>query len=104
GGNAFGAAAKLGTLDNQPVDLYVNNQRTLHIEPTAYTPNILAGYAGNGVYPNLVGVTIAGGGAVGAQDDTLPMVGVFCDLGYGCITGVLDSYGTSGGGAGNRAG
>jgi hypothetical protein len=104
GGNTFGAGAKIGTLDNQPLDLYVNNQRAIHAEPTAYTPHIINGYTGNGVYANLIGVTIAGGGAVGAQDVPPPTNTFECKYAFGCINGVLDSFGTIGGGAGNLAG
>jgi hypothetical protein len=105
GGNAFGATAHLGTTDNQPFELYVSNQRALRVEPTAVTPHVLGGYVNNGVYAGLVGVTIGGGGAPGAQGtQAFPPDGRTCTRTYGCINGVLDSYGTIAGGIGNEAG
>ena len=62
GGNLFGTTAKLGTLDYQSLELYVDNQRALRIEPTGTAPNIFAGYVGNSAYPGIGGVTVAGGG------------------------------------------
>ena len=51
----------LGTTDNQPLELKVNAQRVLRIEPL-FSPNLIGGQqenrAGSGVY----GATIAGGG------------------------------------------
>jgi hypothetical protein len=102
GGNAFGTTAKLGTLDNNPLELYVSNARGLRIEPNPTSPNWFAGYAGNAAYLGTVGVTVAGGGGPGAQGVYLS--GHLCGQAFGCINGILDSYGTIGGGAGNLAG
>ncbi|HXG47061.1 MAG TPA: hypothetical protein VNO52_05505, partial [Methylomirabilota bacterium] len=52
----------LGTTDNQPLELRVNGQRALRIEPDADSPNLVGGSASNSVAPGLKGVTIAGGG------------------------------------------
>jgi hypothetical protein len=107
GGNAFGTTARLGTLDGQPFELDVDNQRALRIESGVTSPNWLAGYANNGVYPSLSGVTIGGGGAPGVRNDfILPgnSLGDECWRQYGCINGVLDAFGTIAGGAGNLAG
>ena len=63
-GNAGTApgASFLGTTDNQPLDFKVNGQRVLRIEPTADSPNLIGGHAGNQVSPGATGATIAGGG------------------------------------------
>ncbi|MCS7089218.1 MAG: hypothetical protein NZM03_00620, partial [Limisphaera sp.] len=54
----------LGTTDNQPLVLQVNNQRALRLEPnTNNAPNVIGGYAGNFVSNTVIGATIAGGGA-----------------------------------------
>ena len=62
----------LGTVDGQALELKVNNQRVLRLEPSlgvavSGTPNVIAGAPVNSVYPfghtEVVGATIAGGGA-----------------------------------------
>jgi len=55
--------AYLGTADNLPLEIRVNDVRALRLEPAQYTPNIIGGYFVNAVGTNLYGVTIAGGGA-----------------------------------------
>ena len=53
----------LGTTDNLPVEIRVNGQRALRLEPTpSGTPNIIAGSAANSVAAGASGVTIGGGG------------------------------------------
>jgi len=54
----------LGTTDNQPMELRVNNQRVLHISPTASndTVNVVGGSSLNYADPSVIAVTIAGGG------------------------------------------
>jgi len=51
----------LGTLDNQPLELKVNGNRALRLEPGT-TPNLIGGYAGNMVSNGFKGALIAGGG------------------------------------------
>ncbi|WP_322512443.1 tail fiber domain-containing protein [Chloroflexus sp.] len=82
----------IGTTDNQPLELRVNNARVLRLEPNATSPNIIAGYSGNSVTSGVVGATIAGGGSL--------------DTGCSgpCVNRVTDDYGTIGGGYFNRAG
>jgi hypothetical protein len=54
----------LGTPDNQPLELQVNNQRALRLEPAgSNSVNVLAGYGGNWIKPGVVAATISGGGA-----------------------------------------
>lgn len=58
----------LGTTDNQPLEVRVNNTRALRIEPDSRgpgydTPNLIGGYFSNAVIqPGSAGNTIAGGG------------------------------------------
>ncbi|MDQ7039787.1 MAG: hypothetical protein Q9M35_02505 [Rhodothermus sp.] len=75
----------LGTTDNQALEVRVNNQRALRIEP-GDSPNLVGGYSGNSVADGAVGATIAGGGASGETHR------------------VFDNYGTVSGGLRNRAG
>ncbi|MBI3850314.1 MAG: tail fiber domain-containing protein [Verrucomicrobia bacterium] len=53
--------AFLGTADNLPLEFKVNGQRALRIEPTATSPNVIGGAAGNSVAAGLSGATISGG-------------------------------------------
>ncbi|HET8875899.1 MAG TPA: hypothetical protein VFO53_06170, partial [Casimicrobiaceae bacterium] len=65
GGNAFGTAAALGTIDNQPLALLANGQPAMTYLPNATSPNIIGGHASNSVDSSLSGQTIAGGGFAG---------------------------------------
>ena len=65
GGNAFGAAAHLGTNDNQPLEFYANGQRVMRYAPDATSPNVIGGSPANAVGA-FSGQTIAGGGAAGS--------------------------------------
>jgi hypothetical protein len=75
----------LGTTDNQPLELKVNGQRALRLEPGS-SPNLIGGSAGNEVKDGASGVVIAGGGT-----------SVDGNIGY-------DNQSTIGGGQGNRVG
>ncbi len=82
----------IGTTDNQPLELRVNNGRALRLEPTATNGavNVIGGSPNNFVSNGVVGATIAGGGAVS----------------YGGLSpsnSVAGDFGTVGGGDGNRA-
>ena len=64
-GNAGTVAGDfLGTTDNQPLELKVNNSRALRLEPNANgAPNVVGGASVNFVAPGIIGAVIAGGGA-----------------------------------------
>ena len=84
----------VGTTDNQPLELHVNNQRALRLTPDGSTnnaPNLIGGSPVNTAGSGLVGATIGGGGA--------PI--------YGGLPGtnlVLGDFNTIGGGWGNTTG
>jgi hypothetical protein len=88
----------LGTTDNQPLVVKVNNHRAVRIEyasvgigGTTYTGvNLLGGYEGNNITSGVVGATIAGGGL---KIDSLDY-----------SNRVSGHGGTVGGGLGNLAG
>lgn len=87
----------LGTTGNQVLEVRVNNERALRIEPASdaalgFRPNVIGGHSLNEVTGAGVGATIAGGGAF--------------DDGQGNVTPnrVTDDYGTVSGGQGNQAG
>ena len=68
GGNAgtVPGVTFLGTADSQPLELRVNNQRALRLEPgSAALPNVIGGSASNVVVSGTVGATIAGGATNG---------------------------------------
>lgn len=75
----------LGTLDNQALEVRVDNNRALRLEPGSTSPNIVGGYAGNSA-AGATGAAIAGGGR---------------DLAINHVTG---DFGAVGGGAGNAVG
>ena len=66
-GNSFGAVGRLGTNDNNALELEVNAIRALRLEPNATSPNLVGGYSGNAV-SSAYGATIGGGGASGAAN------------------------------------
>ena len=99
GGNMFGATAKLGTLDNQPLELYVDNQRTMRYVFYADTPNVIGGHANNSVGVGAAGQTVAGGGASGSNCYD-PQTNSFT---RSCANFALNNRATVGGGVANVA-
>lgn len=81
GGNAFGTAGVLGTLDTQPLSMIVGGAAALRLLP-ASPPNVALGSASNDVLAGVRGASIGGGGS----------------------NNVIDVYGTVSGGLSNRAG
>src|SRR5262249_4469356 len=51
----------LGTTDDEPLELKVNNLRALRLEPGS-APNLIGGSPVNAVAFNIIGATISGGG------------------------------------------
>jgi hypothetical protein len=87
GGNTVAAGQFLGSLNIQPLEFWVDNQRALRLEVGEYgAPNVIGGSPGNYV-TNTYGATIGGGGST--------------EYGINVVNGVL---GTVSGGAGNTAG
>jgi hypothetical protein len=81
----------IGTADNQPLELRVNSQRVLRLEPnTNATINVLGGSPLNGLAPGLSGATIAGGGTVN-----------YFGTGLALTNWIGSSFATISGGAGN---
>jgi Chaperone of endosialidase len=82
----------LGTTDNRVLEVKVNGQRALRLEPPARpmttSPNVIGGFSGNAVLAGAVGATIGGGG----------------ESAFGSANRVTDDFGTVGGGSNNVAG
>jgi hypothetical protein len=76
----------IGTSDNQALEIKVNGQRVMRVEPNAISPNILGGYSGNWLTSGVYGAVIAGGGTTGFENR------------------ITDVFNTIGGGVGNQAG
>jgi hypothetical protein len=80
----------LGTADNQPLELKVNSQRAVRLEPNASgAPNVIAGSLVNAAGAGVVGATIGGGGAVSYQ-------------GLNWTNRIESDFGTIGGGQRNK--
>jgi hypothetical protein len=94
GGNNVAAGQFIGSTNNQPLELWVNDQRGMRLEPTttdvhhSNIVNVVNGSAANLVVPGVYGATISGGGA-----------GYF--YGEQLTNSVTQDFGAVGGGAGN---
>jgi len=93
----------IGTTDNQPLELKVNSQRVLRVEPEAafdVSPNIIGGYKANSVSNGFGGATIAGGGGTNWFGPAPPhTIGAsFATIGGGVGNVVSGSVGTIAGG------
>ncbi len=75
----------LGTTDDQALELRVNSERTMRLEPHVTSPNLIGGHGDNSADAGVLGATVGGGGQAGAANR------------------VTDNYGTVGGGRGNTA-
>ncbi|HAO80425.1 MAG TPA: hypothetical protein DCQ92_15945, partial [Verrucomicrobia subdivision 3 bacterium] len=66
GGNNVAAGQFLGSTNNQPLELWVNNSRALRLEPGTSgqgAQNVIGGSQNNFVSSGVVGATVGGGGA-----------------------------------------
>jgi hypothetical protein len=94
GNSGTTAANFLGTTDNNPLNLRVNDARALRLEPASdgsNQTNVIGGSPDNAVTSNAHAATIAGGGRAAIADPT-------------SANRVTDDNGTVGGGGGNQAG
>ncbi|PYJ54750.1 MAG: hypothetical protein DME24_25880 [Verrucomicrobia bacterium] len=98
----------LGTTDNQPLELNVQGQRALRVEPATnsargYAPNIIGGYVSNSVAPGVIGATIAGGGRFDVFGENLShrITAHHGTIGGGDRNTVNGEDGTIAGGGGN---
>jgi trimeric autotransporter adhesin len=99
-----GSAGNLISVGTAPLILQVNGQRALRIEPTIAAPNLIGGYAQNGVSNGVVGAFIGGGGLNDFSEGNYPNR---VNASYGAIVGgfgnvVGDESGFIGGGENNR--
>ncbi len=90
----------MGTTDDVALEVRVNNQGALRIEPTTSTPNLIGGYGGNSVVGGVAGATIGGGGQAGATNG---VTADFATVGGGEGNSALGFAATIGGGEANAA-
>ena len=90
----------VGTTDNQPLELKVNSQRALRLEPHATSPNLLGGHSSNSVTPGVYGATISGGGAAAGPN---AVGGTHGTVSGGYANSAGGPYATVGGGYVNLA-
>jgi hypothetical protein len=100
GNGGTGGANFLGTLDNQPLELRVNNTRALRLEPNTNGPNVIGGFGGNSVSMGTTAATIGGGGTAGAAN-TIQADDSFIGGGLGNLVQPGALHGTIGGGGFN---
>ena len=96
----------LGTIDNQPLEVRVDNQRAFRLEaPGSNSVNVIGGWIGNNVSGGAVGATIAGGGAGNyfGLIWTNQVAGDFGTVSGGAVNVIQSQcrYATIGGGYGN---
>jgi hypothetical protein len=113
GGNAGTSSDFIGTTDDQPFDVRVNNVRAMRYRlgtdaTGTYTnsPNVIGGSSVNTtVTTSVVGATIAGGGATEIGGGSFPnrVTGNFGTVGGGIDNTASGDYATVGGGFGNTA-
>jgi hypothetical protein len=89
----------LGTSDNKALELKVNGQRALRLEPNTESPNVIGGYSGNSVAWGW-GATICGGGGSGKVNHVVASYGTVCGGSDNTASG---GHATIGGGASNEA-
>ena len=89
--------------DGTALNILANGQRVMRYESNANSPNVIGGFSGNSVKSGAHGATIGGGGSGGF---VVPGSATNCSspAGVSCNNTVADSFGTVGGGIGNRAG
>ncbi|MFO1303330.1 MAG: tail fiber domain-containing protein [Burkholderiales bacterium] len=114
GGNAFGATAVLGTIDNNAIDIRVNGGRVMRYEPDTISGNVVGGNAANSVTGGARGTTIAGGGRAASDcDDPILRTATrscaniagadYATVSGGVSNAAIDTYATVGGGRSNEA-
>jgi trimeric autotransporter adhesin len=84
----------IGTTDNKALELKVNGQRALRIEPNSTSPNLIGGFSGNSVDAGHLGSVVAGGGAAGNANHVENDYD-FIGAGFGNQVGTVSAGGAS---------
>jgi hypothetical protein len=108
-------ASFIGTTDSQALELKVNGERALRVEPHHISPNLIGGSSTNYAFPPAYGAFVGGGGTftypnrVYGHFGTVPggqnniCNGNFAVIGGGDGNFTLEQYATIAGGIGNQA-
>ncbi len=88
----------VGTTNNQPLELHVNGQRVLRLEPDETSPRLVGGHPANTV--SGIGAVVGGGGNAAGPNTAL---GDYTTVGGGRNNTASNWYATVGGGWDNRA-
>ena len=89
----------LGTTDDAPLEVRVNDERALRIEPGS-SPNLVGGHGANEVAGGIVGAAIGGGGTA---ENPNTVAADFGTIGGGENNEVTGEHATIAGGQGNEA-
>jgi hypothetical protein len=90
----------LGTTDDNALELKVNKQRALRIEPNPQSPNLIGGFSENSVDPGFYGSVIAGGGSSGFPNH---VANSYAAIGGGSSNTATGAFSAVAGGASNMA-
>ena len=107
----------LGTTDNQALEIKVNSQRALRLEPNATSPNLIGGSSANSVTAGVYGAVIGGGGVGGSShtiganysvigggyNNSIQAGAPYSAIGGGFQNVIQDDYATIAGGLLNKA-
>ncbi len=96
----------LGSTDNRPLELRVNNVPGFRLQPNgAEVPSVMGGSESNAILPGAIGAVIAGGGnSVGGLENVITGPGRYGTIGGGAANRVEGQEGTVAGGNINQAG
>lgn len=106
GGNNVATGQFVGSLNNQPMEIWANNSRALRLEPnTNGAPNVIGGSPANFVASGTVGATVGGGGATNylGESFTNSVAADFGTVSGGSWNSATALWATVGGGFGNNA-
>jgi hypothetical protein len=107
GGNAGTSPGTnfLGTTDDQPLEVRVNDTRALRISDAPLAPNLVGGHGDNEISPAVSGAVISGGGPINRVSDNYGVVGGGVGNQVGSADRTVDnaSYATVAGGRNNSA-
>ena len=111
GGNAFGTMALLGTVDNQPLTVLVNNTAGLRLAPATdavgnTSVNVIGGFVGNVVDAGIVAATVGGGGFKRYDNASFAnhVAKTYGTIAGGISNSVIGEGGTVAGGTANTVG
>ncbi|HXT11888.1 MAG TPA: tail fiber domain-containing protein [Candidatus Angelobacter sp.] len=95
GGNNISPGQFIGSINNEPVEIWANNQRVFRIEPAVGVdgaPNIIGGLAYNSVFGSAIGAVIGGGTLNTVSNDYPTIAGGAENISDGYASTVAGGY------------